>query len=304
MAFVSTAVIGAPTSETISLYFTLKPDETADLEVIATAALEWLEAVRAAAQEIAPNAQIRVGLVDAEESSLRLNAILDFIEGQLERVDRGSSQYPRLRKLAVALAIFAPTTGAQTYSYYFAPQQQVALTESDRHLIEENNQMLRELIGRAQKNPAVGARRQKFFKTLERDPSITGAGISEGRKDAPIVLIPSDQFAEKSGLWALTEAKPNERTVYPIVDVTLVSPTLLPVPRSWKFQPDGLPEFTATMKDARFLAALESDHVKERLRTGIRMTLRLEVKESRVGEVWIVKRRGRSVVEVIEPKVG
>jgi hypothetical protein len=100
------------------------------------------------------------------------------------------------------------------------------------------------------------------------------------------------------------EAEPDERTIYPIVNVTLVSPTLSPKPRSWRFQPaDGLPEFNAKMRDARFLAALESDHVKERLRTGIRMTIRLEVKEARVGDVWLVKPRGRSVVEVIEPKV-
>ncbi|MET4208634.1 hypothetical protein [Bradyrhizobium sp. LA2.1] len=290
--------------DSIGLYFRLKPGEKADLEVVATAALEWLESARAAAEEIEPGSRINIGLVDADEASLQLNTVLEWVESQLERVDRGGGRYPRLKKLAVALAIFVPTTGVSTYKLYFGPQHEVALKEDDRKLIEENSQLLHELIERTHKNPDVGIRRQKFFKALEQDPSIVGAGVSEGPKYAPLILIPSDQFAEKSGLWVPAEAEPDERTIYPIVNVTLISPTLLPKPRSWRFQPaDGLPEFSAKMRDAHFLAALESDHVKERLRTGIRMTIRLQVKEARVGDVWLVKPRGRSVVEVIEPKV-
>jgi hypothetical protein len=290
----------------ISLYFTLKPGEKADLEVIATAALEWLESARAAAREIEPSAQIHVELVDADESSLRLNTILDWVENQLEKVDKGGGRYPRLKKLAIALAIFVPTTGVETYKHYFGLQQEVLLKEEDRKLIEEHSRLLHELIERTQKNPDVSVRRQKFFKAQERDPSITGAGVSEGATIAPIVMIPSDQFAEKSGLWATveTDPEPDERTMYPVVDVTLVSATLLPIPRPWRFRPDGLPEFNATMRDEHFLSALEANHVKERLRTGIRMTLRLAVKEVRVGGVWVAKPRGRrSVVEVIAPKV-
>jgi hypothetical protein len=101
MAWVSTAVAGPPTGEAISLYFTLKAGEKADLEVIATAALEWLESARAAAREIEPSAQIRVELVDADESSLRLNTVLDWVESQLEKVDKGGGSYPRLKKLAI-----------------------------------------------------------------------------------------------------------------------------------------------------------------------------------------------------------
>jgi hypothetical protein len=290
----------------ISLYFTLKPGEKADLEVIATAALEWLESARAAARELEPNAQISVELVDADEGSLRLNTILDFFESQLEKIDRGGGKHPRLKRLAIALAIFVPTTGLETYRTYFGPKHEVILNEGDRKLIEEHSRLLNELIEQAQKNPDVGVRRQKFFKTLERDKSITAAGISEGPKVDPIVMIPSNQFAEKGGLWAIAEEnpEPDERTIYPIVDVTLVSPTLLPIPRPWRFRPDGLPEFNATMRDGHFLAALEADHVKERLRVGIPMTLRLEVKEVRVGSVWVAKPRGRRyVVEVIAPKV-
>jgi hypothetical protein len=64
-----------------------------------------------------------------------------------------------------------------------------------------------------------------------------------------------------------------------------------------------LPEFSAVMQDKNFLAALEHAGVKESLRTGIRMTLRLQVKEEKKGEVWLVKRRGRSVVQDVSPKI-
>lgn len=294
-------------AETISLYFTLKAGEKADLEVVAKAALEWLDAVRAAARELEPGAQIKVEIVDADYASLSLNTVFEWVESQLERIDRGSGRYPRLRKLAVALALFVPTTGVQTYSYYFGPQPIAVLSEEDRKLLEEDHKLLRELLERTTKNPEVDSKREKFFRTLERDPSITGAGLLEEPKAAaPLVLVPSGQFAERSGLWALqtVEEAPTERTIYPVIDVTLVSPVLVPKPRSWLFQPDdGLPEFRATMKDMAFLAALDSDHVKESLRTGIRMTLRMMVKEQRFGDVWLVKRKGRSIVEVISPKV-
>ena len=142
------------------------------------------------------------------------------------------------------------------------------------------------------------------FKTLERDKSITSAGVAEHKNDQPILLVPADQFAERGGLWAIVDGDDRqERTTYPVVDVVLIAPVLLSVPRSWKFQPPGLPEFAATMNDKRFLAALLQDHVRERLRVGIPMTLRLAVKEVKVDGVWQQKRGGRSVVEVISPKV-
>src|SRR6185437_13303001 len=287
----------------ISLYFQLKEGEKADLEVVATAALEWLGAVRAAAAELEPGAQVRVGLVDADESSLKLNAIFDFLEAQIKRIEDGLGQYPRLRRVAIALAIFITTTAGEAVINHFKEPPTAVLSPEDHKFLEENRRLLNELLDRIQKNPEIEVRRQKFFKTIERDQSITGAGISEGPDAAPLVVIPKTQFAEMGGLWALAEDAPSERKIHPVIDVTLISPILRPIPRSWTFQPEGLPEFRATMRDKRFLAALDHAHVRESLRTGIKMTLRLEVKEKNVGGVWMVKRRGRSVVEVISPKI-
>jgi hypothetical protein len=280
----------------ITLYFGLKEGQRADLEVVAAAALEWVESVRAAARVISPEAQVRIEIVSAEESSLRLNTIFEWIEAQLTRVDEGTAKYKRLRKLAIALAVFVPTVGVPTYHFYFVDPPKAELTEQDRELLNK-------LLEKTREDPAVKEKRQKFFKMLERDTSISSAGVSEGRSDPPLITIPSDRFAELGGLWAILDEDKQERTTYPVVDVVLISPVLLPFPRVWKFQPPGLPEFSANMLDKTFLMALKEDHVRERLRVGIPMTVRLAVKEKKVSGVWVQKRGGRSVVEVISPKV-
>ena len=286
-----------PMAGSVSLYFDLEKGQRADLEIVAIAALEWVESVRAAAREIDPTAEIRIELINAAESSLRLNAVLDWIETQLSRIDEGSGRYWRIRRLAIALAIFVPTVGYPTYKFYFG--------DKAAPFSEEDRQALHEILDTLKKNPQVVERRQKFFKTVERDKSITAAGVSEGHNDPPVILVPRNQFPEQGGVWQLLSSDDDqERTTYPIVDVTLVSPALVPTPRSWTFQPAGLPEFTATMRDRHFLAALEHNHVRERLRVGIPMKIRLEVKEQKVDGVWKLKRGGRSVIEVISPKVG
>lgn len=281
----------------LTLYFDLKPGKKADLEVIAAASIQWVEALRAAARELDPESDIHVELIDAKESSLRLNTILEWAEGALERIEVGSGKYPRLRQLALALVVFVPTVGYPTYDFYFGSRIRAELSEEDRARIDE-------LLKRLGENPEVIEKKKKFFRAVEKDPSITAVGIAEGRDDPPAVIVPNTEFAERSGLWAILEEEEEERTTYPIVDAILISPVLLPLPRAWAFRPEGLEEFTATMRDPGFLRALEQDHVKESLRVGIKMKLRLKIEERKVGGVWLLKRGGRSVVEVIEPKVG
>lgn len=279
----------------ISLYFGLKEGERADLEVIAEATLQWVAALKAAASAIDPDATVTIEIVNAEEGSLRINTILGWVEKQLARVEAGTRAYPNLRSVAVTLAFFLLVDAPDMYERWFGEPAVIELSEEDRKL-------LREFIDRTRTLPEVETRRKKFFRILERDPSISSAGAAEGPTAQPMIIVPSNRFAEMSGLWVPEEER-QERTIYPIVDVTLLSPVLVGRPASWRFQPiDGLPAFNARMKDKRFLAALEESHVQERLRTGIRMTIRLEIKERNVSGAWVVKRRGRSVVEVISPK--
>lgn len=279
----------------ISLYFGLKDGERADLEVVAAAAIQWVEVLRAAASAIDPEAQIRVELIDASESSLRLNTIFEWMEEQLAQIEEGAREFPRLKKLAIALVVFVVLEAGPTYDFYFGDPPKLSLSEEDRRRLDD-------LIKRAQEAPDLEIPKRKFYKTLERDPSIVEIGMSEGRGDRLVITVPSTEFAERSGLWAIMEDE-QERTLHPVLDVTLIAPVLLSRPRSWSFQPEGLPEFNAVMRDKRFLKALEESHVRERLRTGIPMTIRLEVKEQKDGGDWVMKRGGRSVIEVISPKI-
>lgn len=280
----------------LCLYLDLKPGEKADLEVVAQAALHWVSGLRTAATAIDPNAQIRIELLDASDGSLSLNTFLSWAESQLAQIEKGAKRYPRLLGLAVALALFVADDVGQHYlDQYLWGDPVISLSDEDRAL-------LRELIGTAAKAPEVQSQSRRFFKSLEHDPSIAGVGVSEQRGVRPATIIPSTEFAQRGGLWAIEEDE-KERTLRPVLDVTLISPVLLSRPRAWTFRPEGLPEFTATMKDRRFLAALDDDHVRERLRTGIPMTIRLEVKEKKVDGDWVPQRKGRSVTEVISPKV-
>jgi hypothetical protein len=257
-------------------------------------------ALRAAANSIEPTSQVRVEFVDASESSLRLNTILEWIEDQLTSIQEGSGKYPRLKALALALAVFAATTAGKRVienliDEVMKSSPTLVLNEKDRALLEQ-------IIDASQKNPEVESEGRRFFQSLERDPAISGVGVATDRRSPPVGMVPSTEFPERGGLWAIDE-EGEERTTYRDLDVELVAPQLVPKRRAWVFKPEGLDEFSATMKDEKFLMALDQDHVRERLRTGIKMKIRLKVEERKVGGAWSLKHGGRSVVEVLEPKI-
>jgi len=285
--------------DTLSLYFQLRADEKADLEVVAKAALRWVATLRAAASTIDPNAKIRVELVDAAEGSLRLNTILDWVEAQLASIQEGSGKHPRLRALALALAAFVVTSTAQNVIDHLVDD---LMGEPTMSLNAEDRALLEEMLENIRKNPEVESESRGFFQSLEADPSISGVGVAPDRLSPPIAIVPSTEFAERGGLWSLEE-EGEERTLYRDLDVELIAPQLVPKKRAWTFKPEGLDEFTATMKDEKFLKALEQDHIRERLRTGIKMKIRLKIEEKKVGGAWTLKHGGRSVVEVLAPKV-
>jgi hypothetical protein len=219
---------------------------------------------------------------------------LAAIERGLEAVHSGFGRYPRLVQLGIALAVFVPVSGIPTYHFYFG----------DHGLPDEDRERLDEVIALARSAPGVEEPRRKMFSALEADPKITGVGVGSGATGKPPFIIPSNQFAEHGGLFLPQEPPELERTVWPILDVELVTAHLSNSARTWTFKQEGLPPFGAIMKDKRFLDALERDEVKERLRSHIPMRIQLEVREVFKDGEWRVKPRGRVVVRVLEPDVG
>lgn len=282
------------TADTLSLYFELRPGEKADLEVAAAAALAWAEGVKAAARVLDPDAEVRIELIDATESSLGINTVLKWleknIEPHLERIERGGHRLPRTRKLAIGLAVMLVVTGPQTWDFYFGGEPFTA----------EDREALNTILEQTRSDPDVKAARKKFYKTIERDPAISGVGIKERPKDAPVALVPSNQFAEGGGLWEAEELV-EARTTYHVLEVVLVKPALVHTPRAWTFRIDGLPEFEAVMRDETVLAAIKEGGLPGLMREGITMKVRLQVKEVFVDGEWRVVRGGRSIVRVLEP---
>lgn len=281
----------------ISLYFQLREGEKADLEIVSAAAIAWVESLRAVARAYDPNSDVKVELVDADESSLIYNTLIDWfernIERRIERLDRGGGRLPRTRKLALALALFLIVTGYPTYDFYFG----------DDGFTDEDRAMMKEILERAQKDPAVETSKRKFFRTIEREPAITAVGIKEHPKGEPLVIVTSDRFAEASGLWVTDDSDVPEQVTHPVLEVVLVKPALVHTPRAWTFKPEGLPEFEAVMRDPLVLKAIQENGLPERLREGIPMTIRMEVREVLVDGQWKLVRGGRSVIRVISPKL-
>lgn len=256
-----------------------------------------MESLRAVARAYDPNSDVKVEIVDADEASLSINTIIDWfernIERRLDRIGRGGGRLPRTRKLALALAIFLIVTGYPTFDFYFG--------EGD--FTEEDRTMLREVYEKAKADTAVETAKRKFFRTIEREPAIAAIGIREYPTSQPIALVPSDRFAEAGGLWAGEDSDVQEQITRPVLDVVLVKPALVHTPRAWTFKPEGLPEFEAVMRDPLVLKAIQEKGLPERMREGIPMTIRLEVREVFVDGQWKLVRGGRSVIRVISPKV-
>ncbi len=284
-------------SETVSLYFGLKDGETADLEIISQAAIDWVETLRALAQATNPGTDVKVELLTVDKGSNVFNTIVEWfdrnIEPTLERIEKGAEKAPpRSRKLLLGLASFTLVTAIPTYDAYFGDD----FDENDRST-------LKRIEEQTKSDPAVRTARRKLFRTLEREPSITSVAIKDEPTGTEISIVRSNHFAEEAGLFDPQQADVPERITRPVLEVVLVKPALLHTPRTWTFKPDGLPEFDAVMRDAKVLAAIQEKGFPAKMREGVRMTIRLEVKEVQIDGEWKLIRGGRSVMRVISPKL-
>ncbi|MEP9376171.1 hypothetical protein ABLE91_05615 [Aquabacter sp. CN5-332] len=282
----------------LSLYFATEMGELADLEVAATAAIQWAQGLRAAAAVVDPTCLYRVSLVAAKPGSSNWIAKIERSgpNQAVKRVVEGWKKVPAILRLAMGLAVVIPTTAKPTLDYWLG----------DDGFTETQKRELRELFEKASGAETVKAHRKAMYQVAPRDKKITaiGTGIPEGENWKPRATIPANQFPEADGLFELEEDKQKERTIPQVLEVVLVTPRLENAPRSWTFRQEGLPgTFNAVMRDKRFLAELDKSGIRERLRANIPMTIRLEIKQQLVGDEWKVARQGRSVVEVISPSV-
>jgi hypothetical protein len=286
-----------PSGESLSLYFGLRNGENADLEIISSAAIAWVETLRSLAQAVDPSTDIRVSLVDVEQGSNIYNTVIEWFDRNLEphlnQIVAGYEKAPpRSRKLVLGLAMFTVSTAIPTYDAYFGDD-----------FGKEDREMLRRIEQECKSNPAVETARRKFYRTVEREPAIIAVSIKEDANSEAMVSVLSDEFPIESGLFTTPEEDVQERVTTTVLEVVLVKPALVHTPRSWTFKPDGLPEFEAVMKDGKVLQAIQDQGFPIALREGVRMTIRIEVREVQIDGQWKLVRGGRSVMRVITPKI-
>lgn len=281
--------------DTISLRFGLAEGRTADLEIISAAAIAWVETLRAAAQAVDPDSDVRVELVTVDHSSAIYNVVGDWFKRNIDpisdRLATGYERTPKGRRLLLALAIFTITTAYPTYLAYFGD----GFDDEDRAL-------LKRIEEQTAKSAAVETAREKFYRTLERERAITSVDLREKPTSPPIVVVQSGEFPTEGGLFSVQDADAQERVTQAVLEVVLVKPALVHKPRAWTFKPDGLGEFDAVMKDAKVLQAIQDKGFPAEMKEGIRMTIRIEAREIMIDGQWKLKRGGRSVMRVITPK--
>lgn len=281
----------------IVLYFDLKPEKHIDLEVAAAAAIEWCRTVKAAASAVDPNYRYHVSLIAAEPGSSRWLADIERspINQISKEIKAGFDEVPLILRYAVGAAAFVIVTGIPTLNYYFGNDE----------LSEDQLKQIQTVMETVLDNREVTAHRKAMYREVQRDPNIVGlgGGVPDRPDWRPPEMIPARRFAEADGLFELEEfVAEGERTLLKTLDVILVNPWLENAQRAWTFRQEGIPgTFKASMKDAKFLAALDKSVIQERLRLNIPMTIELEIRETLVNGEWRVKRRGRSVVRVLSP---
>ena len=272
----------------ISLQFDLAEGKTADLEIISAAAIAWVETLRAAAQSVEPGTDVKVELIDVDQGSAIFNVLGRWFDRAADAYDAA----PRRQKLIRALAIFTICTGVPTYQAYFGDS-----------FDDEDRERMKRIETTVNASEAVETARRKFYRTVEREPSITAITLKNSPDGPPIVTIANDEFPQASGLFAMESDEVPGRVTQTVLEVVLVKPALVHTPRAWTFKPDGLGEFDAVMRDARVLQAIQDRGFPSQMREGIRMTIRLEAREVMTEGQWKLVRGGRSVLRVISPKI-
>ncbi len=277
---------------TLSLYFGLHEGRKADLEVVSRAAIEWVQSIRHASNIINPSLEVRVEFVDAHESSLSINTVIDWSKAHIDKTGKhldkveellerlANSKRPRLKTLAIALAVFIAIDAGPSLDFWTGEPDRLELSEEDRTLL---NDVLKEI---SQSEELKNSNR-RFFNVLSNDSAISSVGVCEAPKESPIVSVPSSQFAERGGLW-IQERDAQERITERVSEVILEMPNLSAKDRKWRFLDIATGEtFTAKMRDNEFIQNLADGHVDESLRNGITMQVNINFKEILEDGEWV-----------------
>lgn len=286
----------------LSLYLDLEAGSSADLDVVAKAALAWSAAIKEIAYVVDPSVQVRLELESGTPGSLSLNTVIKSIVPATKSAGayiRGAASDPQtVRTIIVTGAMWlAMNTAEYTFEKALdfltgadAPPEAQVLSDKDKADIAQR--VVDALRNEDAKRPA-----RAVFRELERDQKIIGAGVTTWAGKRPSVIVPRSDFSKLSGRVVLKTETLTKRIVPERMRVILVRPFLERSDRRWGFRgPSG--EFGASIKHGDFIESVLSGTTSVPMMEGIEMTIDLETHEEFEGGVWVQKKR--EVVNVID----
>ncbi|MDP3406647.1 MAG: hypothetical protein Q8S03_18305 [Brevundimonas sp.] len=290
----------------LSLYLDLEAGTSADLDVVAKAALAWSAAIKEIAYVVDPGIQVRLELESGTPGSLSLNARLKSIGPAVKQagaqVRAVLSEPQTVRTIIITGAMWlVMNTAEYTFERVMdfltgadAPPEAQALSDEDK--ADVARRVVEALRNESAKRPA-----RTVFRELERDSKIVGAGLTTKAGKRPDQIVPRADFPRMAGRVEVRTETLTKRTVPERMRVTLVRPILERSDRRWGFR-GAAGEFGASIKHPEFIESVLSGTTAVPMMEGIEMTIDLETVEKFEGGVWVpIEREVVNVVDLHQP---
>jgi hypothetical protein len=283
-------------SAAISLYFDCPHNEGVALDVIARSALAWDGLIKELVSVVDPSLDIQVDFLSGTIASRSINSILRTagIVALAHPWTSGS-----LAAVAGVFLLAPPSHIADDVTMHLAKEwlghEDDALTNSDVERVA------RRVVELQRDNDAVRFK-QQIFDAAGSDERVRGLGAAPqiGRPAASLI-IPKARFDEYRSAPEVGADVVETRTVHSMNErVEIVRPYSKGEEKRWRFENER-GEFSATMRDPIFLAALRAKHTGLDIGEGVQMWVDLKVKEDLVGNAWVP--REYDVVRVVKPNV-
>lgn len=284
------------TEAPISLYFDVPPGQHADLEVVARATIEWIEAIRDLASVVAPGLQYEIEFVESEEGSLWLSNLIRAVkEG-----DRKA-----LASIVTAVLLFFAAGPALHLQADIGDEFWKRLGHEDNATLSDEDK--RDIVAKvvtAIEQTQVADRRRQLIRYVERDRRIAGVGVGTTPTSAgPIVEIRREMFPAYGATDATPREMPKKDTdVRQSVRVKIIRASLKEgdtKPR-WRFS-EGDTEWSADIEDDEFVAALNADATGLHLAVGQIMVVDVAIDRKFIDDAW--QEDKRRILLVKEPRI-
>jgi hypothetical protein len=279
----------------ISLYLDLEEGQHPDLEAVAKAAIAWNALLKEVIHVLDPSIEIRVEYVSGTEGSATVDSLVRAIK-------KVSKEHPFVvgPLVAIATAFFlAPANMAGEEATKFVMEQ---LGHPVGDISDADAEKIARKVVEMQRNRVAVEHKQEVYRQAEREPVIRGVGVTSDPHQRPQYLVKRSDFPDRAGVGFIEEETVEARTEYKYdLPVVVIRAIMLGEPRRWRFQ-HGAEEFSATMQDKDFLAAIKSGHTGVEVGEGVEMRVDLKIPMEKVGGVW--REKERFVTRVVWPVPG